>query len=445
MNTLHLDSTKRVGRDNGYVVLHELHEDAEGEYGELDVPLELNENKRTGSNFGAYFNVVCVIAGTGTLQIPFALQQAGWLGIILIFLGAAVATYTGILLIKCLYYKGGDRLDGFPAIGEAAFGKFGRMLVNVFYYSILVGGACVYLVLSGINIDQIASARGSTISLTTWIAIAALIIWVPFVACKSLKEVAILAIFGAVATGIVVVVTVVVGLEDLHQPKSAPITHNILVISNIPIALGSIGFSFGGNVIYPHVEETMKNPRAWPKVIIAAMSTCCAMYIIIGIVGYRVYGNTTVSPILLNLPTGFATTLATILITLHVIVAAPIYLTSCALELETILKIDRKYHTARNEFLLRFVLRTAMMIVLIAVGMTVPFVDDLMSLIGALATCMVLFILPIVFYWKLFGFKVMGKLETAWCVFIILFGIIGCVFGTLAAFRKLMEDFAAHS
>ncbi|KAK9721720.1 hypothetical protein K7432_003225 [Basidiobolus ranarum] len=441
----HLHNSKRERSDNGYVVLNELHDESAGEYGELDIPLELNENKRTGSDFGAYFNIVCVIAGTGTLQIPFALQQVGWLGIPLIFLGAAVAAYTGILLIKCLYYKGGDRLDGFPAIGEAAFGKFGRVLVNVFYYAILVGGACVYLVLSGVNIDQIAEAHGSKINLSTWIAIASFIIWIPFVSCKSLKEVAILAIFGAVATGIVVIVTVVVGLGDLHNPQNINITHDALIITNIPLALGSIGFSYGGNVIYPHVEETMRNPRAWPKVLFSAMATCCVMYIVIGVVGYRVYGNLTVSPILLNLPTGFATTLATILITLHVIVAAPIYLTSCALELESILKIDRKYHSAQNEFVLRFLLRTAIMIVLMGIGMTVPFVDDLMTLIGALATCMVLFILPIVFYWKLFGFKLMSKLEIAWCIFIIIFGIIGCVFGTIAALQKLMLDFASQS
>ncbi|KAK9708615.1 hypothetical protein K7432_009535 [Basidiobolus ranarum] len=331
MNHSH-SNAKREARDNGYVVLNELHEDFIGGYGELDTPFELNENKRTGSNFGAYFNIVCVIAGTGTLQIPFALRQVGWLGIPLIFLGAAVAAYTGVLLIKCLYYKGGARLDGFPAIGEAAFGSFGRMLVNVFYYSILVGGACVYLILSGVNINQIAEAHGSTVSLTTWITVASLIIWAPFVACKSLKEVAILAIFGAVATGIVVVVTVVVGLKDLANQTNFTPTHDLLIVPNIPLALGSIGFSFGGNVIYPHVEETMRNPRAWPRVLFTAMATCCLMYTLIGVVGYWVYGSMTVSPILLNLPIGFATTLATILITLHVIVAAPIYLTSCALE-----------------------------------------------------------------------------------------------------------------
>jgi vesicular inhibitory amino acid transporter len=42
--------------------------------------------QHAGSSFLAYFNVVCVVAGTGTLGLPYALRLGGWIGILIIFL-----------------------------------------------------------------------------------------------------------------------------------------------------------------------------------------------------------------------------------------------------------------------------------------------------------------------------------------------------------------------
>jgi amino acid permease len=39
-----------------------------------------------GSAFLAYFNVVCVVAGTGTLGMPYAFALGGWIGILILFL-----------------------------------------------------------------------------------------------------------------------------------------------------------------------------------------------------------------------------------------------------------------------------------------------------------------------------------------------------------------------
>lgn len=42
--------------------------------------------EHAGSAFLAYFNVVCVVAGTGTLGLPYALRLGGWIGILILFL-----------------------------------------------------------------------------------------------------------------------------------------------------------------------------------------------------------------------------------------------------------------------------------------------------------------------------------------------------------------------
>ena len=63
-------------------------------------------NASGSSENSALFHVICVIAGTGILQLPHALAKSGWIGIALMVLSAFGNEYTGRLLIQCLYVDG---------------------------------------------------------------------------------------------------------------------------------------------------------------------------------------------------------------------------------------------------------------------------------------------------------------------------------------------------
>ncbi|KAJ1784971.1 hypothetical protein LPJ59_006245, partial [Coemansia sp. RSA 2399] len=76
----------------------------------------------------SFSNVVCIIIGTGCLQIPYAFAKTGWIGVVVIILSAFIGSYTGVLTIRCLYYQPGKRLHSFPQIGRAAFGPWGQYI-----------------------------------------------------------------------------------------------------------------------------------------------------------------------------------------------------------------------------------------------------------------------------------------------------------------------------
>ncbi|KAJ2986557.1 hypothetical protein HDV02_006653, partial [Globomyces sp. JEL0801] len=67
------------------------------------------------TSYESLYHIVCVVAGTGLLQIPYAFSQAGWIGALLLIASAFVNWYTGNLIIKCLNHKG-KRLEGYPHI-----------------------------------------------------------------------------------------------------------------------------------------------------------------------------------------------------------------------------------------------------------------------------------------------------------------------------------------
>lgn len=55
----------------------------------------------TSTTLGAGFNMVCTVVGTGLLQLPYGLSLAGWAGVPLLILMAAMAAYTAHVLGRC--------------------------------------------------------------------------------------------------------------------------------------------------------------------------------------------------------------------------------------------------------------------------------------------------------------------------------------------------------
>lgn len=70
-----------------------------------------------------------VLAGVGVLTTPYALMEAGWVSLVLLFGLALICLYTGVMLRWCLDSKPG--LATYPDIGQAAFGDMGRLVISV--------------------------------------------------------------------------------------------------------------------------------------------------------------------------------------------------------------------------------------------------------------------------------------------------------------------------
>lgn len=197
----------------------------------------------------------------------------------------------------------------------------------------------------------------------------------------------------------------------------------------------------GGNPVYAHVEAGMKHPQNWNKVVAAGLSTCVALYFLTAVPGYYVYGDLTKSPIYENIPEGAAKMASTIIITLHVLMACPILMTSFALDLEKMFGISSFNHSRVVEHSLRFALRMVMVVLIAVIAIYVPFFGDFMSLLGAFSNCALILIFPIIFYLKLTGVRNKHWAELVLCFFGVLLGIVGLIFGTISAIKALKADF----
>uniref|UniRef100_A0A0L8IEA3 Amino acid transporter transmembrane domain-containing protein n=1 Tax=Octopus bimaculoides TaxID=37653 RepID=A0A0L8IEA3_OCTBM len=98
--------------------------------------------------------IIGEIAGTGLLTLPKALEDTGWIGILVITLGCALSTFTGITLSKnwcILVDRYSEYMESnqhpYPTLGQITFGKFGRFIVSCCINITLFGGCVVFLLL----------------------------------------------------------------------------------------------------------------------------------------------------------------------------------------------------------------------------------------------------------------------------------------------------------
>jgi hypothetical protein len=177
--------------------------------------------------------------------------------------------------------------------------------------------------------------------------------------------------------------------------------------------------------VYAHVEAGMRRPQDWNKVVFGGLTTCVAMYLLIAVPGYAIYGNKVASPAYDSIPESPAKIAAQIIITLHVILACPILLTSLSLDLEKMFRISTFHHSRVVEFGLRVALRIIMMVVVAAIAIKVPFFGDFLSLLGAFSNCGLVLIFPVAFYLRLTGIRNKPWYELIVSFLIIVLGVVG--------------------
>lgn len=387
------------------------------------------------STFGqAVVNGINVLCGVGILSTPYAMKQGGWLGLSILLIFAVLSFYTGILLRACLDSRPG--LETYPDIGQAAFGAMGRVAISIVLYVELYASCIEYVILESDNLSTLfprahISFGGLEINAHLLFAIATALAVLPTVYLRDLSILSYISAGGVVASIVVVLCLFWVGLVDdvgFHG-KVTPLN-----LSSLPVALGLYGFCYSGHAVFPNIYSSMGKQSQFPAVLLTCFGICTLMYAGVAIMGYSMFGESTLSQYTLNLPQDLvASKIAVWTTVVNPFTKYALTISPVAMSLEEFIPPNHP-----KSQIYSILIRTGLVISTLLVGLSVPFFGLMMSLIGSLLTMLVTLILPCVCYLSILRGKVTFLQRTLCCI-VIAVGVIASAFGSYSALKKIIE------
>ena len=388
---------------------------------------------------------VCTTVGAGIISLPLALAEAGWLGALVIVLTGLVCTQTANWLVACMFV-GEEALTSYEAIGVAALGRPGKVVVAVIQNVTLFGVCCIFLIIAGGNLSALIPG----LSMHAWVLLVGIVL-VPVSWLKTVKEIKPLAYFGLFASLLVGGVVVLKGLQTASDGPPAGARWSWLSGGGLSTCVNIVVFSLGSHSVIPNqVNEMQDARRTYRQFTLRAYALISTIYCVVALCGYAGYGSLTQDNVLNSIDSPSAdhrthvlVQVARFFIVAHVLLAYPLPLNPVSLFLEDNLGILQLSEKA--QLLPRLALRSSLVVGTVFVATVVPYFGSLLSLVSALSIIATAFVLPPVFYYLLYrGERQFGMAEKARMLAVLALGVLSCVVGVYFAITGLVQDIESN-
>lgn len=387
------------------------------------------------------------MAGSGVLALPFAMKGAGgWLGLLLILMFTINSWFSGTRLGLCWImleeryeeFRGQVR-DPYPAIGEKAAGKVGRIISVICITLTLYGGGCVFIVLISQLLGSLSAAAGFQMSLCVWMVIVAggltPLTWMG--TPKDFWPIAVGALISTIIACLLILINCILfGTQQENLPEYPPPSP-----MGFFKAFGSIMFAFAGASTFPTIQADMKVRSKFPISATIAIAILFLIYFPVAAGCYFSLGDQVTDNIVLAMSNGWQRIVVEIMLLLHLITAYPIITNPPAQFFEQLLNIPSDFNWKRCVF------RTLSVGVLLFIAETIPSFGAILDLVGASTVTLLTFVFPPYFYMKLVDSSLQRKdwvqrtlpmWERVYCWVLIVIGVAGGCCATAVALMNII-------
>lgn len=392
--------------------------------------------------------------GSGILAMPLAFSNAGLMfGLVATILVGTICTYCVHVLVKCAHILcRRTRIPSlsFAEVAEVAFlagpratqkySRLAKFLINLFLVIDLLGCCCVYLVFVAKNTRQVVEFYynpGWDIQLYILATYPFIILMNTITNLKYLAPLSMIAnCFIATSIGI----SFYYIFQQLPPFNTVPA---VAPIEKMPLFFGTVIFALEGIGVVMSLENNMENPNHFigcPSVLNFGMAIVILLYTTVGFFGYLRFGADTEGSITLNLPQEeILYQSVKMMIALAILIT---YSLQFYVPVEIMWK-NLKKNFPEKERLMEFVFRLFLSSLTILIAILVPNLGGFISLVGAVCLSMLGLIFPavieLVTIWEKPGlgpykYKLWKNLA------LILFGLIGFVFGTYVSILDIIKE-----
>lgn len=254
----------------------------------------------TNTSLGATLLLLKSFVGTGVLFLPRAFLNGGMLFSSLVLLGVALLSFHCFVLLVNTRLK----VDGsFGDIGGILYGKWMRTLILTSIVLSQIGFVSAYIVFTSENLQAfiLAVSKCKSFINIKWMVLMQLIIFLPLSLIRDISKLGF--------TALIADVFIMLGLIYLYYYDVATIVSqggisDITAFnpSTWTLFIGTAIFTFEGVGLIIPIQESMKQPRKFPRVLALVMVIITILFLSMGALSYAAYGSATKTVVILNLP-----------------------------------------------------------------------------------------------------------------------------------------------
>ncbi|XP_075972274.1 proton-coupled amino acid transporter-like protein pathetic [Anticarsia gemmatalis] len=416
-------------------------------------PFEHRQVVKPNSDIRSLANLLKASLGSGLLAMPLAFSNSGWLvGIIGTIVIAFICGHCVHIFVKTS--QGCCRLERKPLLSYSEtcyatfsngpkflrpYAMFAKLFAEFSLFFTYVGVCCIFTVLIATSIKQLLDAYVASFILS--IEYYCLILIVPLCLMVQIRHLKFLAPFSLMAN-IMLFATFAICLYYIFGDKITiadknPVGH----IARLPAFLSTVIFAMEGIGVVMPVENTMKKPQHFlgcPSVLVVAMTTVLVLYSILGLFGYFRYGDELRGTITLNLPIDdWPAICAKIFISISILFTYPLHF---FVVIDIFTRYAEPHVKEQYKNITQIAVRAFIVCFCGGVGVALPYLEQIIDLVGALFYSILGLILPgimeTVFHWDNLG-------RYNWILYknilIVFFGMLCLVSGSAVAIMDIIK------
>ncbi|CAO3597696.1 unnamed protein product [Absidia cylindrospora] len=355
------------------------------------------------------FNSVNVLVGIGALALPLGIRYGGWLIGLSVFLFCTISTnYSAKILARCLDAAPPGALT-YADMGAAAFGERGRGIISgVFILELFTLGVAMAILLG----DGLETLFGLDMITTRLISFCVLTP-MTFLPISKLAYTSVIGVFSSV---FLVLIVALDGLTKHTRPGSLwdPMETEWIPSEpfNIPLSFGLLMAVYSGHAVFPSLYRDMAEPKKYDRMVDTTYIITFAVYLIMAMAGYLMFGLDTMQEITQNLAntSGYNKSInegAIYLIVLIPVAKYGLMLNPVNLSWELWLRNQPRMETwftdhSWKKYSLSIIGRILVSAFVIYIATVFPGFDRIMSLLGALFSFGISVIFPLACYHRLY-------------------------------------------
>lgn len=437
----HVDAIEsdESGSDNGYGVVY---------HPPNKLAAVMNRIVPHGGWLSNSYNLSAVTLGSGIIVLPSAFQETGVITSVLVLVAITLSTVYSMYILAQAIEKSGRRLCSYEALSRGLLGR-GWDYLAAFHMWMFCFGSCVSYVISTGDLLYAATNDPSVNSFirSTWgNRVLVIIIWLvamlPLTIPKEINSLRYASVFGVTCMMYFVVVIVVhCCLNGFHDGK--PIHKMAMFKGGNDAVVGFSMFIFAflaqTNGCRIYVESRKPSPAHIARDTGISMTACCVLYILAGIFGYLDFGEAITGSIL-----RFYDVRSDVMVAISYVGIGVKMCVGFAICMQP--SRDAVYYCLGDfwpmfkdlktvPFWLNAVICSFMSVVALVLGLFIPNVSVVFSLVGSFCGGFLGFIFPALFimYAGNWGLRQVGWFNWLSTYALLIAGVIAVVFGTVAA------------